>query len=54
MELSMPLWYNPLKQIEIDRGSYSMKLLIYSTGVIGCLYASLFSKAGYDTTLYAR
>ncbi len=31
-----------------------MRLLIYGAGVIGCLYASLFSKAGYDTTLYAR
>lgn len=31
-----------------------MKLLIYGAGVIGCLYAVLFSKAGYDTTVYAR
>lgn len=31
-----------------------MRLLIYGAGVIGCLYAALFSKAGYDTTLYAR
>ena len=31
-----------------------MRLLIYGAGVIGCLYASLFSKAGYDTTIYAR
>ena len=31
-----------------------MRLLIYGTGVIGCLYASLFCEAGYDTTIYAR
>ena len=31
-----------------------MKLLIYGAGVIGCLYAALFSKAGYDTAIYAR
>lgn len=31
-----------------------MKLLIYGAGVIGCLYAVLFSNAGYDTTVYAR
>lgn len=31
-----------------------MKLLIYGAGVIGCLYAALFSEAGYDTTIYAR
>src|SRR5574344_1632841 len=31
-----------------------MKILIYGAGVIGCLYASLFSKAGYDTDIYAR
>lgn len=31
-----------------------MRLLIYGAGVIGCLYAALFSEAGYDTTLYAR
>ena len=31
-----------------------MRLLIYGAGVIGCLYATLFSKAGYDITLYAR
>ncbi|MBO5319357.1 MAG: ketopantoate reductase family protein [Ruminococcus sp.] len=31
-----------------------MRLLIYGAGVIGCLYATLFSKAGYDVTLYAR
>lgn len=31
-----------------------MKLLIYGAGVIGCLYAALFSKAGYDTVIYAR
>lgn len=31
-----------------------MKLLIYGAGVIGCLYAVLFDKAGYDTTVYAR
>ncbi len=31
-----------------------MRLLIYGAGVIGSLYASLFSKAGYDTTVYAR
>lgn len=31
-----------------------MKILIYGAGVIGCLYASLFSKAGYDTNIYAR
>lgn len=31
-----------------------MRLLIYGAGVIGCLYAVLFSKAGYDTTVFAR
>lgn len=31
-----------------------MRLLIYGAGVIGCLYAALFSKAGYSTTIYAR
>lgn len=31
-----------------------MKLLIYGAGVIGSLYAALFSEAGYDTTVYAR
>lgn len=31
-----------------------MKLLIYGAGVIGCLYAAAFSKAGYDTSVYAR
>lgn len=31
-----------------------MKILIYGAGVIGCLYATLFCEAGYDTTLYAR
>ena len=31
-----------------------MRLLIYGEGVIGCWYAVLFSKAGYDTTIYAR
>ena len=31
-----------------------MRLLIYGAGVIGCWYAVLFSKGGYDTTIYAR
>ena len=31
-----------------------MRLLIYGAGVIGCLYAALFGRAGYDTALYAR
>lgn len=31
-----------------------MRLLIYGAGVIGCLYAALFSEAGFDTTIYAR
>ncbi|MDE6531008.1 MAG: ketopantoate reductase family protein [Lachnospiraceae bacterium] len=31
-----------------------MRLLIYGAGVIGCLYAALFSEAGYDTYVYAR
>ncbi len=31
-----------------------MRLLIYGAGVIGSLYAVLFSKAGYDTYIYAR
>lgn len=31
-----------------------MRLLIYGAGVIGSLYAVLFSKAGYDVTIYAR
>lgn len=35
-------------------GVNMMRLLIYGAGVIGCLYAALFSEAGYDTTIYAR
>ena len=31
-----------------------MRLLIYGAGVIGSLYAALFAKAGYDTSVYAR
>lgn len=31
-----------------------MRILIYGAGVIGCLYAILFSEAGFDTTIYAR
>ena len=31
-----------------------MKILIYGAGVIGCLYAALFSQAGYDVSVYAR
>lgn len=31
-----------------------MRVLIYGAGVIGCLYATLFSKVGFDTTIYAR
>ena len=31
-----------------------MRLLIYGAGVIGSLYAALFSEAGYDTSIYAR
>lgn len=31
-----------------------MRILIYGAGVIGCFYATLFSEAGYDTTIYAR
>lgn len=31
-----------------------MRVLIYGAGVIGCLYATLFSEAGFDTTIYAR
>jgi hypothetical protein len=31
-----------------------MRLLIYGAGVIGSFYATLFSKAGYDTYVYAR
>ena len=31
-----------------------MRILIYGAGVIGCLYATLFSEADYETTLYAR
>lgn len=31
-----------------------MRLLIYGAGVIGCLYAALFCKAGYDTTVFAK
>ena len=31
-----------------------MRILIYGAGVIGSLYASLFSEAGIDTTVYAR
>ena len=31
-----------------------MRILIYGAGVIGCLYATRFSSAGYDTTVYAR
>ena len=31
-----------------------MRVLIFGAGVIGCLYATLFSKARFDTTIYAR
>lgn len=31
-----------------------MRILIYGAGVIGSLYAVLFSEAGCDTTIYAR
>jgi len=31
-----------------------MRLLIYGAGVIGSIYAALFAKAGYDTSVYAR
>ena len=31
-----------------------MRLLIYGAGVIGSLYAALFSQAGCDTSVYAR
>ncbi len=31
-----------------------MRLLIYGAGVIGSLYATLFEKAGYDVSVYAR
>lgn len=31
-----------------------MRLLIYGAGVIGSFYAALFSRAGYNTTVYAR
>ena len=31
-----------------------MRLLIYGAGVIGSIYAVLFAKAGYDTSVYAR
>ena len=31
-----------------------MRILIYGAGVIGSLYASLFSESGVDTVVYAR
>ena len=31
-----------------------MRILIYGAGVIGSLYAALFTEAGYDTSVYAR
>ena len=31
-----------------------MRVLIYGAGVIGSLYAALFSEAGVDTSVYAR
>ncbi len=31
-----------------------MKILIYGAGVIGSLYAVLFSKSGYEVSVYAR
>ncbi len=31
-----------------------MRLLICGAGVIGGFYAALFSRAGYNTTVYAR
>lgn len=31
-----------------------MRILIYGAGVIGSLYAALFSASGVDTTVYAR
>lgn len=32
----------------------NMRILIYGAGVIGSLYAALFSASGVDTTVYAR
>ena len=52
--VGMVICFNVKRQIEIGQGGYSMRLLIYGAGVIGCWYAALFSQAGYDTTLYAR
>ena len=52
--VGMMIWYNKKRQIRIRWSDYSMRLLIYGAGVIGCLYAALFGQAGYDTTLYAR
>lgn len=43
-----------LQKTEFKGKIIRMKLLIYGAGVIGCLYAALFSEAGYDTTVYAR
>lgn len=31
-----------------------MRILIYGAGVIGCLYATLFSEEGHDINIYAR
>lgn len=45
--------YNEINKVAAV-GVIMMRLLIYGAGVIGCLYAALFSEAGYDTTIYAR
>ena len=34
--------------------SLLVRLLIFGTGVIGSLYASLFAEAVFDTTVYSR
>ncbi len=36
------------------RHQSNMRILIYGAGVIGSLYAVLFSNAGYDVSIYAR
>lgn len=41
-------------KMEIARENARLRLLIYGAGVIGCLYASLFSRAGYETSIFAR
>lgn len=44
---------NKMIRLRLYNIMIQFKIQIYGVGVIGCLYAVLFGKAGYDTTVYA-